>query len=266
MTWVIGAASPLGHGIVVSDIRVTFNGKPMDMLQKAYPVGNFMVAGFAGSVSIGFSLLDSLVRAIALPPEVEKIHIWDDPACIAREWAPRAKAIFDSAPPQEKVLGSQLLLVGISPTENTGAPEFPKVYIVRFSDPDFEPGFMGKGMDVCNIGSGARVDYYKQAMKPFLNNRSYAWQAEVDGFGMWAQSIANSMSTVIADHPSKGISEHLNILVFRLGKIIVFNTDKTIYPPDGLPIEIKMPKIARSYAEFEKMARQKGIDAACAMC
>lgn len=67
------------------------------------------------------------------------------------------------------------------------------------------------------------------------------------------------MSTVIADHPREGISEHINVFAFRLGKIFVTNTDKTIYPPDGGPIEIKMPTIAKSYAEFQQMMRQRGI-------
>lgn len=75
MTWVIGVASLFGHGVVISDIRVTFNnGASVDMLQKAYPVGNFMVAGFAGSVLIGFNLLNSLAKVLALPPEVAKTH------------------------------------------------------------------------------------------------------------------------------------------------------------------------------------------------
>lgn len=267
MTWVIGASTPfLGHGIVVSDIRVTFeNGESADMLQKAYPVGNFMVAGFAGSVLIGFRLLNSLSKSLVLPPEEAKIRAWD-PAWVAREWAPRAKAIFDSASPQERTLGSQLLLVGISPTENTGAPEFPRVYIVRFSDPNFKAGFMNKKTRVCNIGSGAGVNRYKQVMKPFLNNLSYALQAETAGFGAWARTIANSMSTVITDYPNEGISEHLNVFTFRLGAIVETNTDKTIYPPDSMPIEIRMPKIARSYAEFQQMAQKMGIGAACAMC
>lgn len=267
MTWVIGASTPfLGHGIVVSDIRVTFNnGETADMLQKAYPVGNFMVAGFAGSVLIGFRLLDSLTQSLALPHEVAKTQAWD-PAWVARKWAPRAKAIFDSSSPQEKALGSQLLLVGISPTENTGAPELSKVYIVRFSAPNFKAGFMNKRTRACNIGSGAGVNRYKQVMKPFLNNLSYALQAETVGFGAWARTIAYSMSNVITDYPNEGISEHLNVFVFQLGRIAETNTDRTIYPPDSTPVEIRMPKVARSYAEFQEMVKKMGIGSAYATC
>lgn len=42
MTWVIGAASLFGYGVMLSDVRVSFpNGQRADMLKKAYPVGPF---------------------------------------------------------------------------------------------------------------------------------------------------------------------------------------------------------------------------------
>jgi hypothetical protein len=40
---------------MMSDVRVTFpDGRVRDLVQKAYPVGRYIVAGFAGSVKIGF--------------------------------------------------------------------------------------------------------------------------------------------------------------------------------------------------------------------
>ena len=35
-------------------------GSERDMLQKAYPLGPYIIGGFAGSVKIGFELLHSL--------------------------------------------------------------------------------------------------------------------------------------------------------------------------------------------------------------
>ena len=63
MTWVIGSSTMFGYGIVMSDIRVTCTktGNTMDVLQKAFPVGRFIVAGLAGDVGIGFTLLRSMV-------------------------------------------------------------------------------------------------------------------------------------------------------------------------------------------------------------
>jgi hypothetical protein len=67
MTWVIGASSIWGSGVMLSDVRVTFaNGREVDLIKKAFPVGRFICAGFAGSVQIGFQLIDHL-RKYLLP-------------------------------------------------------------------------------------------------------------------------------------------------------------------------------------------------------
>ena len=74
MTWVIGA-SPYagGYGVMLSDIQVTLaNGTTLDILQKAYPVGNYIVAGFAGSVRIGFELLQSRKDSL-VPPDMAAV-------------------------------------------------------------------------------------------------------------------------------------------------------------------------------------------------
>ena len=57
-----------GYGALYSDVQVTFpDGSTKDLLQKAYPLSNFIAAGFAGSVRIGFMLLDSLSQFLQLP-------------------------------------------------------------------------------------------------------------------------------------------------------------------------------------------------------
>jgi hypothetical protein len=46
---------------MVSDVRVSWNdGTEADLLRKAYRAGPFLLAGFAGSVNIGFQLIGSL--------------------------------------------------------------------------------------------------------------------------------------------------------------------------------------------------------------
>jgi hypothetical protein len=51
----------LGTAICVSDIQVTLSdGETVDCLQKMYPVARNVVAGFAGDVSLGFSMLNEL--------------------------------------------------------------------------------------------------------------------------------------------------------------------------------------------------------------
>ena len=121
MTWVVGATSMWGYGALYSDIQVTYpDGTTKDLIQKAYPITNFIAAGFAGSVRIGFTLLQSLAEYTLLPDDVLRTQAWD-PLWVARRWSPIAKSVFDSAPSLEKALGARMLLVGASPTENAGA-------------------------------------------------------------------------------------------------------------------------------------------------
>ena len=184
---------------MLSDVQVTFsNGKTMDLVQKAYPLGNFIVAGFSGSVKIGFALLESLNKLLQLPPDKQKTHAWN-PVWVANEWSSTAKIVYESQPVAERRLGAQILMVGISPTENLGMPHASQVYIVRFTSPDFKPGFMKKPLSICCIGSGAGVEEYKQVLKEFTNIRSSTIQMEMMDFGGWANALSHTLIKVIRE-------------------------------------------------------------------
>jgi hypothetical protein len=84
MTWVIGASSIFDYGAMMSDVRVTFrDGRERDLVQKAYPVGPYIVAGFAGSVRIGFQMLESLAKFLIVPPNAPQPGAWEPEAPVA---------------------------------------------------------------------------------------------------------------------------------------------------------------------------------------
>jgi len=86
MTWVVGATSMFGYGALYSDVQVTFaDGTTKDLIQKAYPITNFIAAGFSGSVRVGFSLLQSLAECTLLPDEALRTQAWD-PVWVAKRW------------------------------------------------------------------------------------------------------------------------------------------------------------------------------------
>lgn len=264
MTWIIGASTFFGYGAVVSDVQVTFkNGTTRDILQKTYPISNFVVAGFSGSVRIGFMLLQSLSDFLQLPSGLEETHAWD-PIWVSTNWAPIARDVFKSAPSEEKSLGSRLLLVGASPTESSGLGS--KIIFTRFTSPNFAPEIMTKAIKLCSIGSGSRVSEYKRAIKPLLRLHSGINQAEVMNEGGWARTLMSCISRTINNHPTVGVSRHLSLLHVRHGGVYEENNDETIYPRDAVPIEIRMPNIARSYSQFEDMAGQLNINSAGAVC
>jgi hypothetical protein len=268
MTWVIGASSLLGYGVMVSDIRVRFaSGQKADIVKKAYPVGPFIVAGFAGSVLIGFKLLDSLGDFLVPPPTpLGEMAAWQ-PQWVAHNWAPMAKQVFDASPVHERRLRSHILMVGVSPDEDLGAPQVRRVYIIRFSDPDFQPGFMKRAFTLCHIGSGGGVSLYKRAFRSHFHLRASSLRAELGGPGGWAMMLGQTVNIVASEHPVEGVSRHVHILVCRLGEIFEGNNDQRTYPADGSPpIEFRMPHVATSYGEFLRKCQGLGVSAEAAIC
>ena len=69
LTWILGSGVMFGYGALISDVRVSWgSGETLDALQKIYPVARSMMAGFAGSVELGFQLIADMQRAFVLPP------------------------------------------------------------------------------------------------------------------------------------------------------------------------------------------------------
>jgi hypothetical protein len=66
MTWCIGWANLFGYSVGISDIRVTFsNHREFDCLQKIYYIGPTLAIAFAGSVDIGFSMVEQLTADLS---------------------------------------------------------------------------------------------------------------------------------------------------------------------------------------------------------
>jgi ATP-dependent protease HslVU (ClpYQ) peptidase subunit len=67
MTWVVGEATAYGYSVLVSDSQISCsNGTvPGIGVQKTHQVGRSLAAGFAGSIKIGFALVEELRRAFA---------------------------------------------------------------------------------------------------------------------------------------------------------------------------------------------------------
>ncbi len=260
MTWVIGASSIFGYGAIMSDVRVTFSGgSERDILQKAYPLGPYIIGGFAGSVKIGFELLNSLQYGLSPPATAGppgSLWTWD-PVAVAHEWQSVARAIFANADPAEQAAHSHILIVGISHEalnpDAVKAPNIiqrPRAIIIRMMSPEFEPLITSKPLSVEHIGSGANVEKYVELMEHYFDPMSGTLQAETAAFGMWPKMLSSGVRQVVSEHPVSGVSPHVHILVCRSGQMFMMTNDTTIVPHGKEPIEFKMPKVAQSYGEF----------------
>jgi len=265
MTWVIGAASVLSTGAIISDIRVRFqSGHTADILQKAYPVGNYIAAGFAGSVKIGFQLIQDLKDSMTVSG-MDGGYAFD-PVQVANAWSSRAREIFAHAAGEERRNGAQIILVGVHPAENMGVAEFPRVYVIRFTAPHFVPSFIKRGLRMCSIGTGAGVDQYKRALRPLFRLGSGIHQAHMSGIYEWARTLAFSTTIAVRDFPYAGISENFHVVGIRLGEMVVVPNDMVTYPPDAPPLELTMPPVAHSWQEFCEMALLHSTASAGAIC
>lgn len=157
-------------------------------------------------------------------------------------------------------------MVGVSPDKDIGAPDLPRVYVIRFSEPDFRPGFMRKSFIACHIGSGARVTTYKRAIADHFRISASSLRAEMAGPGGWAAMLGHTIDLVANEAPVRGVSPHVHILVCRLGEISEGNNNRRTFPGDGLdPIEFTMPHVATSFGAFSKMCRGLGFAAESAI-
>lgn len=264
MTWAIGACNVLGaYGVVVSDIRVTANGKSADILRKAYPVGNCLVGAFAGSTYIGFHLLQSIHDFLRLPPDAGENACWI-PAWVSDNWAPCARDIFENMPDVQKGLGSQFLLVGPHPDEDV-IPGRAVPYLCKFKAPEFEPEIVKGGNSALTIGIGAELPKFEQAVREAIDPANGLLQAEVGAAGGWGRLFAHCMELTLEKNPVPDISRHLHYHIVGRGNIAIGNSDKRIHRGDEIE-ERRMPRVAQNLDEFMKLAQELGLDAAAAIC
>lgn len=252
MTWVVGATSQ-SRGVLVSDVRVTFaDGSRADILQKSFLIANYLAAGFAGSVRIGFDLISGL-RSLIPEDGIIGRHACD-PFEVATVWAPQTQEIFSAAPSQERKNGASMLIVGASPMEHLGAPQFPRMYLIRMVAPQFIPRFFNQGLPMTSIGSGSRVTEYKAALRPLFRNSSGIVKAHMTGIHGWAETLGFSITSLVRESQTSEFSESLHITGVTLGDMVQVNNNTTIYPRVGSPLVLRMPPVAGSWAEFDAMA------------
>jgi hypothetical protein len=242
MTWVIATGVPIcGYAVAISDIRVTIGEREKDCLQKIYPVGQFLAAGFAGAVQIGFEMIRSLQKGLKLE---DRSLAWN-PTVIAEEWPITARKIFQKYPDTTQQHGCQLILLGAHPTEDVGIPGVGRPCIYSFSAPGFEP-VHAKPYEVMSIGSGSGVAPYRELLERHLTDhkwRSMLMMGESMPGGM-ATMLASSVTAVLKRHPQPGISPHLHLCIVRRGEVQIWPNDHShsgrweaysLGPPDKNP-------------------------------
>jgi hypothetical protein len=224
VTWVVGMAGGFGYGMGISDIRVTLHdGTEMDCLQKIYQVSNFIAVGFAGSVSIGFAMIDKLKELLFIP---DGTLAWD-PTAIAAWWPADAREVFEKFSDEERNLQSHLILVGVHPTEHRGNPGWPTAYVYRFRSPMFEAE-LADFRQVVAIGSGTDFEPCRKILESISTDREAmisVLQGEQGTPGGMLSRLGFQLTLLLKENRPQGISAHLHYCWVYRGRVVIAPND-----------------------------------------
>ena len=264
MTWILGSAIPFGYGALISDIRVTLrDGTHLDILQKIYPVGSMMMAGFAGSVEIGFVMIHDLQRWLHLDQPAdfpERRNMWRPQEACWR-WHRRGRRIFGAAPLALQRLGCQLLMVGAAPFDNGMGGPISRC--VRMTSPNFFPERVVSSWS--SIGTGAQHVSARHYAEDFFSENGFQYlKAETMNPGGAATATAISVSMSLRREPMATVSSLLQI--GRVTGRDHFIEGHRMIPVDEnwRPNEKLNVPLALSLPEFMQMCQRAGGDGSAA--
>jgi hypothetical protein len=254
MTWVIGASTLFGSGIVLSDTCVTYskNGIEVtaDAVQKAYAIAPYIVGGFAGSIFIGFEMLTSLSKFLYIPnPKSE--YAWELNKVI-EDWQPICKEIFAQSPIKEQEAGCHIILVSPHPTENISGSGLARVHIMILKSPGFEPVIVDNGLlTIESIGSGSEA--YEKDLEEILENPMPMLKMGTSMKGGSGKVLEFMVTEAMKSNPVAGVSQHMHSFFVRRGEILSSDNSYTTRCQDGTKTEFHMPPVATNYNDLLKI-------------
>jgi len=267
VTWIIGSATLFGSAILVSDICVTFTYKDGakrrdDCLQKIYPLGRFVIGGFAGSVSIGFDTLEKLQREFANGPPDAALDV----NMAAHTWLSRViRRAFRDAPECEQRQGSSIILASAHPTKNRGDAPWPQTDIHIFKSPNFDP-VVADPLEMVAIGSGNDAAAHMDAIRELRTDTGFLKAAVIDNKTGQASLLAHLVGTTLKNNPIQGVSTMFQVGVVRRGEYTIHDHEYTVHEQNGRKINYTFPPIARCRKEFETLIRERYCGAETAKC
>ena len=263
MTWVVGTPTIFGYAILVSDIRVTFTAtdgrrRYFDCLQKIHPVSKSMLAGFAGSVKIGFRMLAQLqYESAKVPPDADWVL-----DIIANTWWPRlARRIFERSEAGETNLGSQIILAAAHPGKNMGDTT-PQTNVYSFSSPNFEP-IKASYRQILSIGSPDKR--YTDALNRLVSDFTFMQASMAGEFGPGSM-LAHALKQEMSEAPLPGISSLFQVGTASRAKFTINNFIEARVAASGESEEDSFPRLASNYNEFIQICEINGFGIEASLC
>jgi hypothetical protein len=286
MTWIVGAPTMFGYSFGISDVRVTLgDGSEVDCLQKVHRIGRHIAAGFAGSVRIGFAMIDELRRL----SDFDDPRIACDPDAVLKQWPVGAREVFSRFEPEEQADHCHLMLLMVHPLAHSGDPSCPQSSVCIFRSPEFKPELVTTNM-LGTIGSGIAYEPCRQTIDSFeadFKRREIYMQGEVGTQGGMASMIGSMLTGILKNVQPRGVSAHLHYCwVYRGQTIIKTNNhaQKGRWTIEGLgsginnpenhtdksaefaamqegSLHFSMPRLAETWEELISFLNLRGADA-----
>lgn len=283
MTWIVATPTMFGYGFAVSDIRVTLRDRSeLDCLQKIHCVGRHVALGFAGSVKIGFDMVDELQKAIFCEDE----SLACVPQQLADWWPGRAREVFGRSEQTERDRHSHLVMLSVHPQEHGGNPAWPRSYVHVFRSPNFEPECIPTNR-ITTIGCGTSYDHCRNVIEDLQRNErrmSLLVPGERASGGMGVM-LGIQITNLLKKTVSPRISSHLHYCWVYRGRIIIKTNNHVVYgndegamfeagsgidrPGDSDPLlptaagdtPFQMPRIATTWQELNRLLSESNIAA-----
>jgi hypothetical protein len=250
VTWVFGSPTWLGSSVCVADIQVTVGSRTFDCLRKLYGLDQNLMAGFAGNVRTGFAMLDRLQGLIDKtkpspggPAEVQAVF---------DQFPAAAQALFASVEDDGREGDSQVLIAAAEPASDR--PYGSHSRAARFVSPDFSLEEVPH-QEWASIGYGADIPAYRAELEKVTGDEGRPLVTmEVGRPGGHAHTMAMFVTQSVGNLPSVGgISKHFHVGVVLAGGWQLSTSDRDFFPPVGTPQQIRMPPVAESWRDLERV-------------
>ena len=255
MTWVLGSGVPFGYGALISDVRVSWpDGRRLDRLQKIYPVGAGLMAGFAGSVWVGFWMLAAMQRQWG----ADAGTLYQVPY-MAWHWHRFARWFYrERIPHAAKAFGCELMITGVSPIRH---PFGFYSHAVSMRAPDFVPNFVKPDGTWGSIGSGAQHNWAPH----FGDNNAFMSvfaHGEVMNPGGAATMVAHSVADSVEREPMGSVSPIIQVGIVRAAthEIKILRRQHHGAWTVAQEEDVQAGELLRGWNEFHAAACAAGLD------
>jgi hypothetical protein len=215
-----------------------------------------MALGFAGTVRIGFRMVEKL-RALRAASKLEEK--WE-PETLAQWWPKVASEVF-----QKEAQGGEdceLMLLSAHPTQDLGIPNWAKCSVYLFRSPNFDPDpaepdeIYPAGSKTVAIGCGNELAPYRALLdRPTEFHTGRHGPVE---HGLFTSRLLFEIRSTIFEHPTSDVSPILQLCTVNRLHVDIINANGKRYAVGGGVTDFTVPRLATNLDELRVEIQDEG--------